>query len=463
MKFGKVEKHNIVDIIRSKLRILNLTILLSITIVLLLVAKFTYSFLGYLGMPSVLGVLFMVSVLAVAVFYISGNVSRMAIRSIEDYHDKLDALSEISRQVHEIDHTDELMDNILASALELTGAEGGSLLREEEDTLRFDLVKGCCTDILTGLRMPRKEGIAGWVMDKGRTEIVNNAADDPRHSKTVDEITGFNTNSVLCAPIKLRGEVIGAVELVSEKAMAFNKEDAEMMECFLAQAAFSMTRARYREDMRNYEIHLTNILVEAIENVAEKNGHLKRVAKYALMIGHALKMNDEGLRMLHRSAMLHDIGFLRMKIHPGMPEREYNTHAVHGYEILKEITFYKDIATIVLHHHERYDGKGQPEGIAGEEIPLMSRIISIAEVFDVMTNKNPFNLDWDSRGGFNMPSFVDYNRALLELQGNAGRKFDPALVSILVNNINEDDVEWRAVETCIQTQKRRRRDRKMVA
>ena len=93
----------------------------------------------------------------------------------------------------------------------------------------------------------------------------------------------------------------------------------------------------------------------------------------------------------------------------------------------------------------------------------MSRIISIAEVFDVMTNKNPYSVSWDSRNGFSMPGEVDYTRAIFELQANAGIKFDPALVQTLVDNVTEDDVEWSAVETCLLTEKRHKRDREMAA
>jgi len=463
MKAIEKESGNIVETIRSNIKVLNLTVLLSITAVLLLVVRFMYSYLGYMGMQSVIAVLFTVSVLAASVFHIAGTVSRVAIRSIEEYHNKLNALQDICRQVHEIEHTDELMENILSSALRLTGAEGGSLLREEQDTLRFDLVKGKCAEILTGLRMPRNEGVAGWVIDKGRPAIVNNTAEDQRHCSTVDDITGFKTKSILCAPIKLKGMPIGAVELVSGQAGAFKAEDGEMMECFLSQAALSMAEASYKEDMKNFELHLSNILIEAIENMGEKEGHLKRVAKYSLMIGHALQMNEEGLRMLHRAAMLHDIGFLRMKVYPGMSEKEYYSHARHGYEILKQITFYKDIATVVLHHHERFDGKGYPEGLSGQDIPLMSRIISIAEVFDVISSRKSLNHALHMDEGNSMPGSMSYTTAIMELQGSAGKKFDPALVKILTENINEGDVEWCAIERCLQKDSRRQRNLRVVA
>lgn len=454
---------NIVEIIRSKVKILNLTVLLSITAVLLLVAKFMYSFLGYMGTPSILGILITVSILAAAVFYITKTVSHVAIKSIEDYHERLGALMEVCKQVHELEHTDVIMEHILDSALELTGAEGGALLTEEEDLIRFSLVKGSDADVLTGCTFPRTQGVGGWVMSNGKPAIVNDMAKEGSRYGEADRCTGLNPTSLLCVPIKLKDRVIGALELDSSRPGAFSNEDGELVGCFLSQAALSMTEARYKEDMKNYEMHLTNILIEAIENVAEKGGHLKRVAKYSLMIGHALKMNEEGLRTLHRAAMLHDIGFLRMKVMEGMSEKEYNAHALHGYEILRQVNFYRDIATIVLHHHERFDGKGHPEGLSGEDIPLMSRIISIAEVFDVITNKKPFNRMLNSDESFGMLGSVEYTRAIIELQANAGHKFDPNLVETLVKNITEDDVEWNAFESSLQAERKRRRDIRIVA
>ena len=92
--------------------------------------------------------------------------------------------------------------------------------------------------------------------------------------------------------------------------------------------------------------------------------------------------------------------------------------------MIKPINFYADIAPIVLHHHERYDGYGYPKRLKGDAIPLGARIISIADAFDAMTNKQSYKIP------------ISFEDALVELQKNAGTQFDPDLVKIFIENIS---------------------------
>ncbi|MBM4140575.1 MAG: HD domain-containing protein, partial [Nitrospira sp.] len=100
-----------------------------------------------------------------------------------------------------------------------------------------------------------------------------------------------------------------------------------------------------------------------------------------------------------------------------------------GHDLLKQVTFYKDIAHIVLHHHERYDGEGYPGKLKGEEIPLESRIIAIAEAFDAMTSKNSYK------------SPVGFSAAVDELKRNAGTQFDPRLTDLFIKNADPGILE----------------------
>lgn len=165
-------------------------------------------------------------------------------------------------------------------------------------------------------------------------------------------------------------------------------------------------------------------------------GHCDRVTEYSLFIGQQMQFSQEELSSLTYGAMLHDIGKI------GVPEsiitkegrltdEEYEamkTHPEKGYDILKDINFLKDARLGVLHHHERYDGKGYPHGLAGENIDLKARIISIADAFDAMTSNRSY------RNALSIEAAKD------QLIINKGRQFDPQMVDILVKGIENKQI-----------------------
>ncbi|MBK24194.1 MAG: hypothetical protein CME70_09360 [Halobacteriovorax sp.] len=166
-------------------------------------------------------------------------------------------------------------------------------------------------------------------------------------------------------------------------------------------------------------------------------GHSLRVTHFALKLGEEMGFDDETLYDLEMSALFHDIGkiavpdavllkparlddeeFLQMKQHPSKSA-----------EILEGFEPFEEVAKNAKHHHERYDGRGYPDGLKGEEIPLFSRIILIADTFDAMTSTRPY------RKG------LPYEVAFAELEEFAGSQFDPELVKNFVKAMTKDRAE----------------------
>ena len=166
---------------------------------------------------------------------------------------------------------------------------------------------------------------------------------------------------------------------------------------FFGMAVILFGRKKAREALedkiKDYEQHIYSLV-----NMIEKRdrytaGHTQRVAKYAILIAEQMGFNDEKIEELYRASMLHDIGKVSIPdsilLKPGkLNALEYSIiqeHVVISYEILKDIDIYKDIAEIVRHHHEHYDGSGYPQHLKGDEIPILSHIMSLADSFDAMT------------------------------------------------------------------------------
>lgn len=163
-------------------------------------------------------------------------------------------------------------------------------------------------------------------------------------------------------------------------------------------------------------------------------GHSMRVAFFAVSLGREMKLSESELYDLELAALFHDIGkigvpdsvllkpsrltddeFLQMKSHPSK-----------SFEILKGFTHFEKVATYAKHHHERYDGRGYPDGLKGEDIPLFSRIILIADTFDAMTSSRPY------RKG------LEYEVAFAELVEFSGSQFDATLVKHFISAMTKE-------------------------
>ncbi len=178
--------------------------------------------------------------------------------------------------------------------------------------------------------------------------------------------------------------------------------------------------------MRQETIH--TILDTINNNDPREKAHSENVSINAVLIGKAYGLDEEKQRALEIAGLMHDIGKIAvdstlLNKQSTLTESEYieiKRHSEIGYQILKSVDLYTSLAEIILHHHERWDGNGYPYGLAGEEIPLLSRIIAITDAYEAISSDRPYRTGRSHR------------EALLEIQKHSGTQFDPKLVEILV-------------------------------
>lgn len=164
-------------------------------------------------------------------------------------------------------------------------------------------------------------------------------------------------------------------------------------------------------------------------------GHSMRVAFYALAVGKEMGLSAEELYKLELASLFHDVGKIGIPdsilLKPArLNEEEFQvmkTHPSKSAEILKGFKDFDDVAQFALHHHERFDGRGYPDGLKGEDIPFFSRIILICDTYDAMTSTRPY------RKG------LDHEIAFEELEQFAGTQFDPYIVKAFVKSMRQED------------------------
>jgi len=238
-------------------------------------------------------------------------------------------------------------------------------------------------------------------------------------------------------PIQVAGEVESLrAELDAQRRLADEKE--HQLQRYAADLRDTFVAERERaEELRASYVATVRALTNAVEARDAYTGkHAERVAAYGLELAARIDPELAANPQVEFGFLLHDVGkvaipdgVLYKATDLGVEEQSLmRRHPVIGFEIVSGIEFLEEAAQIVRHHHERFDGEGYPDGLAGEEIPLAARIFSVADALDAMTTDRPY------RPGLSL------DRARDEIRAGAGTQFDPAVVEQL-DALSDDVIE----------------------
>lgn len=258
------------------------------------------------------------------------------------------------------------------------------------------------------------------------------------------------------------GDNIGVIYVEGiQDSMADFTEGYKLLEIYASQAASSLTNAFLHSmvNMKNEELNRTYEqlrvrymdTIEALRQVVDTKdeytrGHSDRVSYYCVMIGKALGLNDEEIETVRVAGLFHDVG--KMGITDDilfksekLDKREFEEikkHPIKGARILSAISMFRDVVPIVKCHHERIDGSGYPEGLKGNEIPLLARIVSVADAFDAMLSDRHYR------------SKLDLKSAIDQLIEGSGTQFDGDIVRLFISMLdNFKDIQKELASTYV--------------
>lgn len=247
-----------------------------------------------------------------------------------------------------------------------------------------------------------------------------------------DEITG---RDILATMRGLTLNVLAAMPLGLLIAELLSLESGNWIAMVML---FPMLLARYAWqlylDSQRQQSRLISAFVSTMEaKDTYTQGHSERVGKYAQMIARQLKFSEKQVTKLSEAAVLHDVGKIGIddsiltKPGPLVPEEweQMRQHPLIGVRIVEQVGLSPDVVEMIRDHHERFDGRGYPNGIAGEEIPLGARVLGVADAFDAMTSDRPY------RSG--MPA----EEAIRILREESGKQFDGQIVEALIAAMEE--------------------------
>jgi diguanylate cyclase (GGDEF)-like protein/putative nucleotidyltransferase with HDIG domain len=296
--------------------------------------------------------------------------------------------------------------------------------------LAFRLLSGSADDPWTAMARPLVGAVTAYfVLNTGL--IATAIALSLR--ERID--TTWQTNFLWSAP----SYFVGALTAAAAAAFVRNPTywwlaPLTLAPLYLTYRTYKVYMGRIEDEQRHMQqtsdVHLATIeaLARAIDAKDQTHSHIRRVQMYAAGLAQALELPPEEIQGIKTAALLHDIGKLAVPEHilskPGpLTQEEFQKVRIHpqvGAEIIAAVPFPFPVARLILSHHERWDGKGYPQGLAGESIPLGARILTIVDYYDAVTSERPYH------------KALSHESAIGLMEHESGRALDPRLVTKFV-------------------------------
>ncbi len=349
--------------------------------------------------------------------------------------EQLLALLRAGHHLVHIEKEEDLLHSILNDAVAVLDAQRGAIVLAEGPENKLKLKA-----LVTGRGEPRaiaagREGVgrfqfsqslASRCVSRGESILCHKVDEDPELAMAKSIAEGAMA-SVLCVLLRTPRKRLGVLHLDrSPWQKPFTMDDLHLADALAANVSAGIECAQLVKKQRDLFLDTITILAQAVEMRDEyTGGHTLRVSTYSILLAQELNMAPSDVELIRIGTPLHDIGkigiddaILRKPDRLTPEEFEImKSHTVKGAEIVSTVPDLRPIIPIVRSHHERWDGRGYPDGLGGEAISPLARVVALADAFDAMTSDRPY------RKG--MPPAM----AFAEIEKQIGRQFDPAFAA----------------------------------
>lgn len=357
-----------------------------------------------------------------------GKTARDAEIALREEREQLSLKSLVYEAVEKaVGDNDEIFQTIVELAVKIVNAESCSLLLYDREYKKFypKAQKGDDYGYYGANNVTTLNDIFQQAVNTKDAVMVHSDSDP------------FISPSMICAPLLIRGAVLGVLAVRKRRNSGiFTKSDLQQILTLAKRASLNLENKILYDTI--YE-NMTSTLMALVTSVQARDHyteeHSGRVTEFSVQIADALGLSDAEKETLRIAGLLHDIGKIAIPdnvlLKPGkLTFEEYEiikTHPVIGDEILSHIPLLDAERKIVRYHHERWDGRGYPDGLSGNDIPFLARMMAVADSYDAMTSDRPY------RKGFSS------DEAILELQRNKGTQFDGHLVDVFVGVLAKEN------------------------
>ena len=346
-------------------------------------------------------------------------------------------LYQFSNTLSTLDDLEDILAHTVSFTRETLGCERISILLLEDDILSIKACTGIPEEIAKGIRIPVGQNVAGGVL-KNREAILVEDIDEIDWMKNPinAEFKSFISAPVICANLKSYDIPLGVINVTNKNGNApFSKQDLKILSFIANTASVAIHNHQNRQMLEQSYFDTVKALIMSLEARDEyTKGHSDRVTEYSVGIARKLQLEEEMIKTIKDAAILHDIGKIGVRddvlLKPGRltPEEfsEIKKHPVISGSIVKSISSLQEAGTIASQHHERYDGKGYPDGLKDDEIHIGARIMAVADTYDAMTSNRSYR------------KALDPDYAVKEIKNEAGAQFDPRCVEAFLQYLSDE-------------------------
>jgi HD-GYP domain-containing protein (c-di-GMP phosphodiesterase class II) len=336
--------------------------------------------------------------------------------------EQLLALLRAGHHLGHLDDPEELLHSILNDAVSTLDAQRGAIVLAEGpgNELRLRALASGRTEVPS--RPGYSQSLAQRSFNSSESILCHRVDEDPELAMAQSIAEGAMA-SVLCVLLRTPRRKLGVLHLDRGPLQApFTKDDLHLADALAANVSAGIESAHEVQKREDLFLSIINMLAQAVELRDDyTGGHTNRVSRYSEMLGRQLNISGTELRWIRLGTPLHDIGKIGIddailrKPGPLTPQefKIMQAHTVKGATFLSTFPELAPVIPIVRSHHERWDGKGYPDGLAGEAIPRLARIVAVADTFDAMTSDRPYRKGMASEVAF------------AEIQKQSGKQFDP--------------------------------------
>ncbi|MFD0698614.1 HD domain-containing phosphohydrolase [Paenibacillus sp. GCM10027628] len=294
------------------------------------------------------------------------------------------------------------------------------------------------------IRIPSTAGLVGYAVTHDKAVFIDDAYTNEEYKPYLingalrtDQQTGYRTKALMVIPFRNNeGEIMGAYQAVNKMTPneQFSDKDMEYLTLAASYAGKSLESALLTHEIEETQKEIIFTMGEISESRSKETGnHVKRVAEYSYVLALGLGMNQEEADLLKMASPMHDIGKVAIPDDvlkkPGkLTDEEFKVmqnHTLIGYNLLKNSNRHilKTAAIVAYEHHEKWNGRGYPQGLKGEEIHIYGRITAIADVFDALGSERVYKKAWE------------LDRILNLFKEERGEHFDPKVVDVFFEQL----------------------------
>ncbi len=292
---------------------------------------------------------------------------------------------------------------------------------------------------IPNIEIPDNTGLAGYAYSKGETVVCNDPYKDSRFNPEIDRKTGYLTKSIVVLPVKnSENMTIGALQCINKLSSddSFNDGDVAKLNLVTSYIANTIELASLHKEIEDTQKEVIFTMGEVGEFRSKETGnHVKRVAEYSYVLALGCGLSYAEAELLRMASPMHDIGKVAIEDailkKPGkLTDEEFDvmkTHTTMGYEVLRHSTrkIISAAATVAYEHHEKWNGRGYPRGIKGDEIHIFGRITALADVFDALGSDRCYKKAWELEKIYNL------------FKEERGEHFDPKVVDAFFENLEK--------------------------